>query len=122
MKVVPESQVPSTQEEGAPLTGVWKHNDNDTDDTDWEPMLVDISTDPPSDLSPGEPRGILAVEDGVEPDEDGYLDPSDLKFFTPGEEPPPNYNQVGHWRPGKLNQEWPPKKPTPKPMPRVERR
>jgi hypothetical protein len=112
-KVVPESQVPETQEEDAPLTGVWKHADG-TDDADWEPMFVDITEDPLLDLSPEEPHGIVAVEEGVEPNEMGHLDPSDLKFFTPGEEPPRDYNKVGHWRPGKLNQDWPPVKPKPK--------
>jgi len=112
-KVVPESQVPKTQEEDAPLTGVWNHADG-TDDANWEPMFVEITKDPPLDLSPEEPHGIVAVKDGTEPNETGNLDPSDLKFFLPGEEPPPDYNKAGHWRPGKLNQDWPPVKPKPK--------
>ncbi len=118
-KVVPESKLSETQDADAPLTGVWKHGDG-TDDTDWEPMFVDISTDPPSDLNPGEPHGVVAVEDGVEADENGNLDPSKLKFFTPGQEAPSNFNKLGHWRPGKLNQAWPPTKPKP-PKPKREK-
>lgn len=113
-KVVPESKLPETQDADAPLTGVWKHG-NDTDDTEWEPMFVNISTDFPLDLTLGEPIGVVAVEKGVEADEDGRLDPSKLKFFTPGQEAPSNFNQLGYWRRDKLDQVWPPVKPKPKP-------
>lgn len=109
-RVVPESKLPKAQDRYGKLTGPWKHND-DTDDTDWEPIDVTITKDVPSDLYPGEPNGVVAVEEGVTPNEDGKLNPNDLKFFTPEEEPPSNYNKVGHWRPGKLNQDWPPVKP-----------
>ena len=99
---------------------MWKHSD-DTDDTDWDPMDVIISKEPASFLEPGEPNGIVAVEDGVKPNKVGTLDPSDLKFFTPGEKLPPKYNKVGHWRPGKLNQDWPPSKPKPPVKPSSKR-
>ena len=112
-RVVPQSQAPATQDEDEPLTGVWKHDD-DTDDTDWEPLMVDITKDYPLDLEPGAPHGIVAVEDGVEPNEDGTVNPSDLKFFPPFKEPPSNFQQLGYWKPGKLDIEWPPKKPKPK--------
>jgi len=109
-KIVPLSNAPSKQQKGAPLTGVWQFND-DSDDTEWEPINVVITTDPTVDLYDGQPHGVVALKDGVEPDDAGQVDPCDLKFFPPGEQPPPAFNKVGHWRPNKLNQEWPPTKP-----------
>ena len=117
-KVVPESQIPETQDADTPLTGVWEHDDG-TDDTDWKPIFVDITKDPPFDLNPGEPHGIVAVKDGVEADKNGNVDPFDLKFFAPEREPESNFNKLGHWKPGKLNQEWPPIKLKPKPKPKI---
>jgi hypothetical protein len=101
-KVFPKSKLQDRSLKDLKLRGVWEHN-GDFDDTDWEPIGVFITSDPPE----GEFQGIVAVEEGVKPDEYGKLDPSHLKFFTPGEDPPSNYNKVGHWRPGK-RADWPP--------------
>ena len=107
-KVVPKSKAHERSKKDPPLVGVWEHNDDEVDDSNWQPINVVISKDPPSDLEDGDFTGIVAVEEGVKPDKAGKLDPSDLKFFTPSEEPPPNFNKVGHWRPQKLKAGWPP--------------
>jgi hypothetical protein len=108
--VFPKINLPTSQGKDDEDKGVWKHND-DTNDSDWDPLDVIITEDPPSDLKPDEPNGIVAVEEGTKPNKDGKLDPNDLKFYPPGEKPRGKFNKVGHWRPKKLNQEWPPGKP-----------
>jgi len=111
-RVVPMSKAPKSQ--GVPLTGVWKHTD-DTDDSEWSPMDVIITKDPPSDLGKREPHGIVAVDRDAKLNKVGKLNPEDLAFFSRSSEPPPAFTAWGHWRPRKKSsQEWP---PTTKPKP-----
>ena len=69
-----------------------------------------ITKEPCSFLDEGEPHGIVTIKDGAKLNNVGKLDPKDLEFFTPGEEPSPEISKADHWhwRPGKLNQDWPP--------------
>jgi hypothetical protein len=105
-KVYPKSKLDQQSFKDPPIRGVWEHKDG-MDDSDWDKIGVVLTTEPE-----GVVNGIVAVEEGVKPDKAGHLDPSDLKFFTPDEEPPPNYNKVGHWRPTKAKG-WPPVEPAP---------
>jgi len=105
--VTPLSKLTERKRKDGPLMGVWKHND-DTDDSNWKPMSVVLTKDPPVDNDKF--GGIVAVEDGVKPNNSGKIDPSDLNFFTPGEEPPSNFETVGHWKPA-TTASWPPRQP-----------
>mmetsp|Transcript_40360 Transcript_40360/g.97456 ORF Transcript_40360/g.97456 Transcript_40360/m.97456 type:complete len:545 (-) Transcript_40360:52-1686(-) len=109
--VLPEEDVPEVEEaamksEEPTQIGVWK---TDEDTKDFEPMDVVIHKEEPTDLEPDEPHGQVVVANDAKPNKAGKLAPGKLMFLAPDAEPDPvDCKPVGHWRPGRLRQGWPP--------------
>ncbi|CAJ1954371.1 unnamed protein product [Cylindrotheca closterium] len=103
---VPDLEAVAMKSEEPTQIGVWRTDENTKD---FEPMDVVIHKEEPTDLEPDEPHGQVVIANDAKPNKVGKIAPGKLIFLAPDATPDPvDCKPVGHWRPGRLGQGWPP--------------
>ena len=125
--VCPQSSLANENEEDWKPTGIWSFSTDTAsgDSDDWAPCQVMVYPKgrEPENLEDAKIKGVWGLSPSAVRVDDEDWQPSDVLFICPGETPPPGWRPQGVWTLGSTgspendSEEWPPKRPSPKPDP-----